>query len=161
MSLLPEYLTESLLTSSSTKNTKVFSPTNKLSYGRIPAAPAFNIEAGEVYLRLGLVGKFVKKGQPKLGAFGARHIWDKHRSDLNLQYPSDIPKVVASILRNGADVLVDKSKSAVKPLVLNSNVGIVILQPKKTAEGGIEYSIVSAYGRRNHKGTVIGQLLHT
>lgn len=156
MSLLPEYLTEKLLTSSSTKNRKVFSPTNKLSYGRIPDAPAFNIKAGDIYLRLGFSGS----GKNKSGAFGARHIWDKHRGDLSLQYPSDIPKVVASILSKGANVLVDKSKSADRPLVLNSNVGIVILQPKKTAEGGIEYSIVSAYGRRNHKGTVIRQLLH-
>jgi hypothetical protein len=157
VSLLPSYLTESLLTSASTKNKKIFSPTNKLSYGRIPAAPAFKVAAGEIYLRLGFVGV----GRSKSGAFGARHIWDKHKGDLNIKEPSDIPKVVASILRNGADVLVDKSKSADRPLVLNSNIGIVILQPKKTAEGGIEYSIVSAYGRRNHKGTVIGQLLHT
>lgn len=154
MSLLPGALTPQLLSSSGSKNEKLFSPTNNLSYGRIPAVPAFNVEAGDIYLRLGFVGM----GYARSGAFGARHIWEKHQIDLNLKQPSDIPQVVASILQNGANILIDKSKAADRPLVLNSNVGIVILEPKKTADGNTEYSIVSAYARKNHKGTVIGQL---
>jgi len=146
-------LTEDLAKKRDKQNTKIVNPeTGKLSFGVIPENPI--IASGEIYLRLGFVGV----GRDLLGGFGARHIWDKHSKDLSLSEFSNVPSTVAELLLEGCDVLVDSSKGGDdKPIVLNTSKGMVVLT-KKGVEGAVEYSIVSAYGRTNHPGTVVATL---
>ena len=146
-------LTEDLAKQGNRQNTKIVNPeTGKLSFGIIPKNRI--IESGEIYLRLGFVGV----GRDLAGGFCARHIWDKHSKDLSLSEFSDVPSVVAALLLEGCKVLVDFNKGGDdKPIVLNTSKGMVVLT-KKGLSGAIEYSIVSAYGRTNHPGTVVATL---
>jgi hypothetical protein len=146
-------LTEYLAKKRDKQNAKIINPeTGKLSFGFIPENST--IASGEIYLRLGFIGV----GRGFSGGFGARHIWDKHSKDLSLSKFADVPSRVAELLLEGCDVLVDSSKGGNdKPIVLNTSKGMVVLT-KKGAINAIEYSIVSAYGRANHPGTVVATL---
>lgn len=150
-----ESLTETLMLTKTTKNKKVLNPeTNKLSFGMIPddhnAVPG-----GDIHLKLGLVGY----GNQRKGAFGARHIWEKHQVDLNLTTPSEVPSKIAEILKEGVNVLVefDDQKRSNMPVVLNTALGKVALAPKST-DGKVTYEIISAHANKNARGTVIGTL---
>ncbi|MGL5719548.1 MAG: hypothetical protein ACRCYP_01955 [Alphaproteobacteria bacterium] len=140
------------------KNAFVVNPiTGGLSFGRIPDNNN-GIDAGEIYLKLGLVGH----GKQRKGAFGVRHVWEKHQVDLGISKSEDTPSVIASILTEGADILVDMTSSSTpaRPIVLNTSLGIVVLEKKlEQGTGVVYYSLVSAYGKKNMTGTVIGKLL--
>lgn len=144
-------LTCELMQANTTKNKKVLNPDNgTLIFGKIPDNPT-GIPSRLIYLRLGYIGN----GVARKGAFGARHIWEKHQTDLSIQKPEDVPKTLADILTAGVDILYEDSN---KPVVLNTQKGLVSLQLKKDPNGDNEYSIVSAYGRRNSRGVVFAKL---
>lgn len=159
MSISSDDLTAELLADKTTKNTKVINPnTNNLSFGRIPQNNN-NIPEGDIYLRLGLIGVTPSRS----GAFGARHVWEKHKTDLQINNLQDIPHVVANILQPGSDILVDLNRNhdPHRTVVLNTSAGLVILEQKHSQTGITEYSIVTAYNRRNSRGVVIGKLEHS
>ncbi|MCK5816239.1 MAG: hypothetical protein KAH07_09875 [Flavobacteriaceae bacterium] len=144
-------LTPELMLGNTTKNTKIFNPeNNSLIFGRVPNNPK-GIPEGLIYLRLGFSGV----GANKKGAFGARHIWDKHKKDLSINSPKDLPLILSKILIVGSDILYENEK---KPVVLNTNKGLVSLQLKKDSLGNVEYSIISAYSRKNSRGVVFAKL---
>lgn len=149
-------LNDTLMSDSKSKGSKVANPnTGKLSYGHIPENNN-GIPNGPIYLKLGLVGS----GGGRQGAFGARHVWEKHKSDLNISTPEETPQVIANILASGVNVLVNfnAGHSPHRPVVLNTSMGRVALTPYKEVGGVDAYSIVSAYGNKNAPGTVIGKL---
>lgn len=144
-------LTEELMTAHTTKNKKVLNPqSGTLIFGKIPENPT-GIPSGVIHLRLGYVGS----GRKRSGAFGARHIWEKHKADLSISSPSEVPQILANILEPGVNILYEDTK---KPVVLNTSKGLVSLQLKKNESGGNEYSIISAYGRKNSRGIVFAKL---
>jgi len=144
-------LTAVLMSANTTKNNKVLNPINGgLIFGKIPVNPT-GIPSGCIYLRLGYVGK----GYNRAGAFGARHIWEKHRTDLNITKPENTPLKLAQMLTEGVDVLYEDAN---KPVVLNTSQGIISLQLKKSEDGKNEYSIVSAYYRTQARGIVFCKL---
>ena len=144
-------LTCKLMVANTTKNNKVLNPeSGTLVFGKIPDNPT-GIPSGLIYLRLGYIGN----GATRKGAFGARHIREKHKTDLSILKPEDVPKTLADILVAGVDILYEDSN---KPVVLNTRQGLVSLQLKKDPNGSNEYSIVSAYGRKDSRGVVFAKL---
>jgi len=144
-------LTDELLSMTKMKNVKVLNPvTGTLIFGKVPANLS-GIPSGFIYLRLG----YVANGYLRQGAFGARHVWEKHRKDLNINAPENLPQILADILVVGVDILYEATN---KPAVLNTHKGLVSLQLKKDSTGSDEYSIVSAYNSRRSRGTVFAKL---
>lgn len=150
----PADLNEQLMSEKTKKNAKVTNPkTGNLSFGKIPENKN-GIPSGEIYLKLGLIGH----GHNRAGAFGARHIWEKHHVDLRITTQENTAQVIADILEEGVNVLVNfQNKNNKRPVVLNTKIGRVALEPE-TKNGTTSYSIVSAYGNKNAPGTVIGTL---
>ena len=148
----PSDLSDQVMSGKNTKNALVTNPqTNGTSFGRIPPNSNGVIE-GDIYLKLGLVGH----GQQRKGAFGARHVWEKHKNDLGISNACDTPMIIAEILSEGVDILIGVTPD--RPIALNTKYGVVILE-QKTIEQETIYSIVSAYGKKNITGTVIGKLI--
>lgn len=148
----PSDLSEEVINGKNTKNALVTNPqTGGLSFGKIP--PNNNgVSEGEIYLKLGLAGH----GRLRKGAFGARHVWEKHKSDLGITTPDQTPMIIAEILSEGVDILL--STTDARPIALNTKYGVVILE-EKVIDQVVSYSIVSAYGKKNIAGIVIGQLI--
>lgn len=146
-------LIDTIASGRSAKNTRILNPTTgDFRFGYIPENPV--IDSGHIYLCLGYDGF----GPDRRGAFGARHIWDKHQVDLNLTQFADVPHTVASILTEGCNVLVDQNKGGpTKPIVINTPHGMVSLQ-HKLIDNVPEYHVLTAYGRNDHPGTVVAQL---
>ncbi len=92
-----------------------------------------------------------------MGAFGLRHIWDKHRNEFNAQDASDIISFVETIITAGADIIVDTNKGPNKPLIVESSAGMAVLEPKNVMNQP-SYSIITAYTRKQHPGVLIGNL---
>ncbi|KAB2825791.1 MULTISPECIES: hypothetical protein [Aliivibrio] len=147
-------LNEQLMSGKNEKNAKIVNPkTGKLSFGRVPDNNN-DIPSGDIYLKLGLMGR----GFKRYGAFGARHIWEKHNVDLCIPKQEMLPQIIADMLVEGTNVLVNFAiKNNKRPVVLNTKLGRVALEPEMKA-GKTYYSIVSAYGNKNAPGTVIGTL---
>ncbi|MCG3814299.1 hypothetical protein I3260_18880 [Photobacterium damselae] len=155
-SIQPTDLNRTLMSGNNAKGSKVINPnTGRLSYGHIPQN-SLGIPSGPIYLKLGNIGA----GKKRTGSFGARHIWEKHKTDLRISNPEDTAQVVANILATGVNVLVDfnAKHSPSRPVVLNTAIGRVALVSYKESGGVDAYSIVSAYGNKNASGTVIGIL---
>lgn len=51
------------------------------------------------------------------GAYGLRHIWDKHRVEIGATSAEDIVIFLESILLAGAEVLIDPKKAKTKRLL--------------------------------------------
>ena len=149
----PSDLSEEVMNGKKTKNALVTNPqTGGLSFGKIP--PNSNgVSEGEIYLKLGLAGH----GRQRTGAFGARHVWEKHKGDLGITTPDQTPMIIADILSEGVDILLSKTDAA-RPIALNTTCGVVILE-RKVIDQVTSYSIVSAYGKKNITGIVIGKLI--
>jgi len=148
-------LSKGVMSARTTKNAFVINPnTGGLSFGKIPANN-FGVAEGEIYLKLGLIGF----GKSREGAFGARHVWEKHKKDLAIPSPEDTAQVVADILQEGVEVIVNfnAKKQDIRPVVLNTTKGRVVLE-EKVIDGVACYTIISAYGNKNAPGTVIGNL---
>ncbi|STO79488.1 hypothetical protein [Grimontia hollisae] len=148
-------LTRELLKKRTQKNALIANPkTGKLSYGMIPANKS-GIPEGNIFLKLGDTGF----GPQRSGAYGARHIWDKHQADLCLTEPLDIVTQLQEILVSGTDILVNLAAkhNPARPVILNTKIGRVALQLQMIS-GVASYSIISAYGAKNATGTVIGTL---
>ncbi len=149
-------LTQALINQHKTKNKKIINPfTGGLSFGAVPINK--HVSAADIFLRLGFIGE----GNNRKGAFGARHIWEKHHREFQLAAPSDLPGMVSSILEDGAYVLLTNESIGhvpCRPLVLKASIGLVVLEQKINDFGKKEYSIVTAYGKKNQKGIVIGTL---
>lgn len=141
-----------ILPGKSKQGSVVERPCTKIDYGQFPANN-FGFPVGDIVLKLGYKGY----GRLKTGATGLRHIWDKHRNEIGLSCPSEIPPFLETVIRPGADVLVDHTKNADRPLVLTSTTGIAVLG-HKVVEGKDIYEVITAYIRRQHRGTLIGNL---
>ena len=148
----PSDITPTLLSDGSTKNSFVANTSGKHSFGNFPVnnhgSPVANI-----YLKLGYVGY----GSVRSGAFGLRHIWEKHGAELSLSDPIDAIKFIESILQVGAHVILDQTKGN-KPVVVQSSAGLVTLGLTKPPNEDPYFNIITAYDRRNHPGTLIAKL---
>lgn len=152
---LPTDLNEAIMAAKSTRNALVVNPnTGGMSFGRIPINNS-GIAEGEIYLKLGFIGF----GREREGAFGARHVWEKHKKDLNIAIPEDTAQTIADILQVGIDIVVnfEVKKHAIRPVLLNTARGRVVVE-EKTMEGIPSYTIISAYGNKDAPGTLIGNL---
>jgi hypothetical protein len=97
----PSDLSDVVMNGKNTKNALITNPqTNGVSFGRIPPNNS-GVSEGEIYLKLGLIGH----GRERKGAFGVRHVWEKHQKDLGIIKPEDTPRVIAEILSEGVDIL--------------------------------------------------------
>ncbi len=151
----PSEITEELALSSCTKNAKVMNTDGNISFGLFPANN-YHFPEAEIHLKLGYIGKYQRGSRDPKGAFGLRHIYDKHKHDIGISNPNEIPEFIESIIIPGADVIIDKNKSEDKPLIIESSQGLIALG-LITPNGHEPYfSIITAYNRKSHPGIVIG-----
>ncbi len=145
---------------SNKKNQKIINPsTGGYSFGQIPEGSG-PLLGGEIYLKLGYIGHGHPNDPNKKGATGARHIYEKHGLELNLDYFNLVPSFVNRILQDEASILIDKNRANYikAPIVVNSPHGMVALGQNGSPESGISYEIVSAYERNDQKGTKVGEI---
>ncbi len=149
-SLAAADITSALMSTQNMKGTRIINPrTGLMSFGTVPLNK--HVPEGLIYLKLGLPGF----GPGKSGAFGVRHIWDKHRGEWPGLTPDQVPEKVLDILVPGADILLHQGGG--KIITLNTSLGMVVLQEEREGSGFI-YSVVTAYTRKNPKGIKIAQL---
>lgn len=145
-------VTEDLLFGSNTKNQRILNSDGNESFGTLPHINE-DFPSGSIFLRLGFKGS----GFSRRGAFGLRHIIEKHGSEIGFDDAVGAIAFVEQILSTGAVIKLDR-KDGVRLLVINSSHGMVILE-KKTPQGEpIHYSIITAYGKVNYPGTILGQM---
>ncbi len=148
-----DQLTLDLLLGVHNPNRKILNPvTGGLSFGRIPKNRS-GIPEGEVHLRVGKIGF----GKDKKGAYGARHIWDKHRVDLKITKPENLTTILLKIFMDGAEILVDPNKNIdpYRPLILSRKYGMGIVE--RRGKDLAAYNVISAYSKTAVPGILIGK----
>ena len=152
--LTPNDISQQDLIAKNRKNSLIATCDGNDNFGIFPQVHEF--PSGNIYLKLGYAGYYKKGRNSPEGAFGLRHIWDKHRNEFNGQNALDIISFVETIITTGADIIVDLNKDPNKPLVVESSVGMAVLKP--TIGNTPSYSIITAYTRKQHPGVLIGNL---
>jgi len=139
------------------QNAKVTNSNGSVSFGLMPNLNN-NLPQGEVILKLGYKGFYNPREKESKGAFGLRHIWDKHRAEINAKSASDIILFIEEVMIPGADIIIDKKKSLEKPLIVESSTGMVIVALKRPLGEDAYYHVVTAYDRKSHPGILVGNL---
>ena len=147
-------ITLELVSLKNKKNTRVLNELGQESFGNFPANN-HNFPVGEIYLKLGYIGYT----NARSGAFGLRHIWEKHGTELGLQEPKEILGFIKKVLAEGAEVIVDSMKDPNKPLVVESSSGLITLALETPNNKLPNYHIITAYSRKSHPGVVIATII--
>ncbi|EJG0899092.1 hypothetical protein C4H01_RS24445 [Vibrio parahaemolyticus] len=156
--LIPNDISNQKLRKKTTQNARVTKNDGVGSFGKVPKLnDAF--PEGEIVLKLGSSGFFDPISRDLKKAFGLRHIWDKHRTEIGATTAQDVVAFVESVLQSGAEILIDKNKDPSKPLIVESSVGMVIVELKQPQGEDAYYSIITAYDRKSHPGTLVGNLV--
>ncbi|EGQ7796282.1 hypothetical protein RG677_004805 [Vibrio parahaemolyticus] len=145
-------VTKELLSKSNTKNHRILSSSGNVSFGQLPHIND-NFPSGEIHLRLGFVGI----GSARTGAFGLRHIVEKHGPEIGIDDAAGAIEFIELVLSAGAVIKLD-GKGGTKPLVINSSHGMVILEKKTPRDEAVHYSIITAYEKINYPGTILGEM---
>lgn len=137
---------------------------NKITKNTIISEVGYFPELNEKYRLDFPAGKIVlKQGEhrgPNRG-FGVVHILAEHKSDLtkyNLNHSAEgVARYVKSILHPGAKIYSEFAsvRGFHRPTVIWSLVGTIVLE-RQEIDGEIFYSVVTAFGGKNAKGTQIG-----
>lgn len=152
--LLPQDITSAILLEKKKKNSRVCKIDGSEVFFTIPHLSA-DFPDGKIILKLGDPGYYNKSQQKLEGAYGLRHIWDKHRAEIGATCAEDIVNFLEKILLSGAQVLLDPKKGPNKVIVVESATGMMIVELKKPNNEDAYYSIVTAYARKSHPGTVL------
>ena len=148
----PSDITLALALTKNKKNTIISTTRGQLSFGLFPANN-HGFTTGKIILKLGLIGH----GYFRKGAFGVRHIWEKHGGEIGLTSPIQVVNFIESILIPGAEVILNREKSPDKPIIVESSNGLITLG-LTTFKNQVAYSIITAYDRKNHPGVVIATI---
>lgn len=155
--LIPNDISNGQLNRKNTKNARVTKLDGSSSFGKIPKLNDLFPE-GEIFLKLGERGFYNSRLKILQGAFGLRHIWDRHRSEIGASNAEQIIVFIESVLKCGAEILIDENKYPNKPLVVESSSGMVVLELKRPQNENAYYTIITAYQRKSHPGTLMGQI---
>lgn len=155
--LLPRDITNAILVGKKTKNSRVSKNDGSEFFFTLPHLSA-DFPEGKVILKLGDLGYYNQSKQKLEGAYGIRHIWDKHRSEIGATCAEDIVKFLENIFLTGAQVLLDPRKGPNKVIVVESGTGMMIVELKKPQNEDAYYSIITAYDRKSHPGTILHTL---
>lgn len=145
------------LIKSNQKNARVTTNSGTTVFGKMPRLNA-RFPEGDIILKLGFVGFFDRQTKQKKGWYGLRHIWDNHQRELGARNARDIVSFIESVLVKKAQIIIDKAKDPDKPLVVEAQTGIVVLELISPTQEEPYYSIITAYSRKSHKGTLMGTL---
>ncbi|MBJ4496672.1 hypothetical protein JGE14_23070 [Salmonella enterica subsp. enterica serovar Derby] len=156
--LLPRDIVEAVLNDKKTKNARVAKCEGSEFFLELPSMNA-EFPAGKIILKLGDSGFYNKRTKSLEGAYGLRHIWDKHRVEIGATSAEDIVIFLESILLAGAEVLIDPKKGQNKAIVVESGTGMMILELKKPNGEDPYYSIITAYDRKSHPGTKLHTII--
>lgn len=154
--LLPRDITNAILSEKKKKNSRVSKNDGSDFFLTLPNLSA-DFPDGKVILKLGDSGYYNQSKKKLQGAYGLRHIWDKHRAEIGATCAEDIVNFLEGILLSGAQVLLDQNKGPNKVIVVESGTGMMIVELNKPQNEDPYYSIVTAYDRKSHPGT----MLHT
>ena len=146
--ILPTDITTAILNDKKTKNSIVCTSSGKDSFSTFPHV-SDKFPQGKICLKLGYIGF----GDFRDGAFGLRHIWDKHRTEIGAVSALDVVLFLEKVVAKGSVVIIDNKKAPDKPLILESLTGMAVVEFNNGA-----YYITSAYDRKSHKGVVIANL---
>lgn len=150
----PHTITTQHLDSKNAKNTKILTTSGDAIFGVMPQLSP-DLPEGNIILKLGDSGFYDRHTKQVKSAFGLRHIWDKHRIEIVASNATEIVVFIESIITN---VIIDNSKSKDKPLIVKSNMGIVVVELKTPQNEPPHYSIITAYTRKSHPGTLMASL---
>ena len=145
-------ITLDVMTHNRTKNALIESSNGVVSFGLFPENKN-GFPSVDMRLKLGFVGS----GRGRTGAYGLRHIFEKHNQELGMSCPSEVISYVKSVISPGAEILVDYRKAPDKPLVIESSTGIIVLSLNGVGANQ-HYNIITAYSRFSHPGTVIATI---
>jgi len=126
------------------------------SFGEIPeiSYPEYHFPNGQIYLRYG-------KHQGMHRGFGLDHIWEQHSADLikkGFLEKFDAARYVANIIQSGAKIHCEFARmKRERVTVLQSRLGIVVLEHRLDGDNADYYSVVTAHPGRAH-GTLIGAI---
>ncbi|MBJ4267093.1 hypothetical protein JGE07_22555, partial [Salmonella enterica subsp. enterica serovar London] len=95
--LLPRDIVEAVLNDKKTKNARVAKCDGSEFFLELPSMNA-DFPAGKIILKLGDSGFYNKRTKSLEGAYGLRHIWDKHRVEIGATSAEDIVIFLESIL---------------------------------------------------------------
>lgn len=155
--LLPSDISGGMLNKKNTKNAKVTNSNGETTFGVMPRLND-KFPSGNITLKLGDSGFYDHKTKTLKGAFGLRHIWDKHRSEINAGSAEDVVTFVENVLTTGAEVLLDHNKDPNKPLIVESTHGMLVVELKEPQGEEPYYSVITAYVRKSHPGTLLGKI---
>ncbi|WP_126169631.1 hypothetical protein [Shewanella khirikhana] len=148
----PSDVTTALAAQKTAKNARIANTSGQVSFGIFPLN-SHGYQSAPIILKLGFIGY----ASQRTGAYGLRHIWEKHGQEIGISNPSDVPSFIESILIPGAEVIIDSTKSA-KPLIIESKTGLITVGFSTPPNEAPHYHIITAYTRKNHPGTVIATL---
>jgi len=143
-----------MLTGKGTKNARVCTSIGSDFFLDIPSISA-DFPAGKIILKLGDSGFYNRSSKRLECAYGLRHIWDKHRTEIGATCATDIIIFLEGILHQGAEMLLDSSKGPNKAIVVESGTGMMILELKRPQGEAPYYSVVTAYDRKSHPGILL------
>ncbi|MBU1468572.1 MAG: hypothetical protein KJ868_13130 [Gammaproteobacteria bacterium] len=147
-----DQITLNVMTHNRTKNALIESASSVVSFGFFPENNN-GFPSAKICLKLGFIGS----GKGRAGAYGLRHIFEKHGGELGMTCPSEVVSYVKSIIKPGSEILVDYKKEPDRPLVIESSTGLIVLALAGVGESK-HYNIISAYTRFSHPGTVIATI---
>ncbi|CAM3273180.1 hypothetical protein [Moritella viscosa] len=155
--LLPNDVSQQMLDSKKTKNAKVTNSNGTCSFGVMPNLGA-RFPTGNIILKLGDSGFYDRNERKLKAAFGLRHIWDKHKVEIGATNAFDVIEFIESVITVGAEIIIDQNKDPNKPLIVESTAGMVVVELKQPQGEEPYYSIVTAYDKTRHAGTLVGNL---
>lgn len=140
------------------KNSKVTNPKNQNHIFGI--VPSFNLGNGIITPEAPIILKVGHHIYKTKSGFGVNHIWAGHKNEIitaGYNNIEDVAQFVGDIIVPGTDIFCEKIGWSNGHIcnVLQSSLGIVILELQKNDE----YSVISAYTRKQSRGTLVGKIL--
>lgn len=104
----------------------------------------------------------LKRGRYGQGGWGARHIWQRHQTEMRkagFHTEDDVVRYVATIIIPGTPLYCEFVRVQTTRLtVVRSATGMAVLQHQEDRSIGACYSVVTAFDGRNPHGTRIGKV---
>lgn len=130
-------------------------PSGSDTYGRV-----MERKSSGVLIPGGLI--FLKRGRYGRGGYGARHVWERHRKEMEkagFESEDDVAAYVATIVCPGTPLFYEHGHMRqMRVTVVRGVLGTAILEHKPWDPTGPCYSVLTAFGQRNAIGSRIGSI---
>lgn len=123
-------------------------------FGYIPFLSKVGFESGPIYLKAG------DHWAPTKG-FGAKHIWERHQTELvTLGFKSidDVPAFLVTIILPGTQLYCEFNDIKGNPRLaaLRTRAGVAFIERQIGSRNEVYYSVVTAFTKGKANGTLVG-----